>query len=1226
LAFSSFSFVFAAKYPNVCPYLNVTASEPDRSQGENVRQIQIALIQERYADFTVASGFYGPRTTLAVKAFQTANNIYPSGNVGPTTLGRMRTLWCSSGSSAPVTNPNQTVDVELIPNFENGEASLTWNSTNASSCKLNNQTVAITGTSQLGAITTQTSYTLICTNSFGGSAGKTVTISPNQTNNSSPLVSFSVNNQNAYAGQTVTFSWIGSNVTSCKFNNSNVNISGTRQVTVLANPTDYTLSCTGSNGEETSETLVVGNPSPAVEPTVNVTVNPVTVNRNAEVSIAITATNAISCTISGGKYDNTSITLTNRSANTTLKDNPTEDTTYFVTCYGDADAVVDSSAEVLVSSTNANNTNTTLVPTITYFSANPTAVSLTGTSLLSWKVLNSTRCNLSGGGLNKVVNASTTETVTPNANSVEYKLSCYSAQELLAEKTVTVTKSNSTVDLTVNNATVAAYNPTTLSWTSTNVRATAPKCTLDLGSTVINVEPTGSYIVSPQRTSTYSIKCFASNGSFSTDSVTVTVAGTLSIESFTATPAIVPSVGTTSLAWRTENATACTLSGGGLTNQSVGTSSSRIVDPNAASVTYTLNCTGVSGQTGSKQVTVTEPVATVNPVITTFSATPAAVFRYTPSLLSWSATNVRTTSPRCQVKRGTTLVAIVEPTGTLNVTPTANSVYSLSCFGNTGNPTTATTSVNVVTGDPKVDTFTATPANVTDTQKSTLTWTSSNANLCRISGGEIQGTPEVAINGTREVSPNVGVNNYSITCSFGDKTASKTVSVTKTVSTPAVTLTASTTPSTVSPYQPSVLSWVSTNARTTNACDIKKGTTIVANNLNASGNFTVTSNTTATYKVTCYSQSNIASSTNVTLNVVTGNPTISTLSATPINLSSTQTKSNLTWTTRNTNTCTLSGGEITTPVVVNTNGSYEVTPNTGENTYTLSCSFNNGTPVTRTVKVTKPGQTTTTPPNISINLSSSPAQTLPSEVVTLTWTTTGARTSNSCELRRGTSIVSLNLAANGSFTVSPTTTTTYRLSCYTDSGAKVDKDVTATVISGAPVVATLTASPTTVSPTGMSTLTWTSRNATICKLNGGGLTDVPLAASGTHQVDPNAASTVYTVTCSFGDRSASKNVTVRESSTPAINLTASPATVAPGQASQITWSSQNVNSCSFTNSANASEFNHAVETSGSGSIIVSKTTTFTLTCKNSANTDVKKSATVYIESPQTTPTDYQVNF
>lgn len=102
-------------------------------------------------------------------------------------------------------------------------------------------------------------------------------------------------------------------------------------------------------------------------------------------------------------------------------------------------------------------------------------------------------------------------------------------------------------------------------------------------------------------------------------------------------------------------------------------------------------------------------------------------------------------------------------------------------------------------------------------------------------------------------------------------------------------------------------------------------------------------------------------------------------------------------------------------------------------------------------------------------ISENPTTTAVGGSSTLMWTTKNAVSAD---------LNGAPVALNGSQVVSPPTTTTYRITAHSSTGATDWGQVTLTVTGGSPApTATIGANPTAISPGGSSTLTWTSTNA-----------------------------------------------------------------------------------------------------------------------------------------------------
>jgi hypothetical protein len=118
----------------------------------------------------------------------------------------------------------------------------------------------------------------------------------------------------------------------------------------------------------------------------------------------------------------------------------------------------------------------------------------------------------------------------------------------------------------------------------------------------------------------------------------------------------------------------------------------------------------------------------------------------------------------------------VPPSGTLVVTPTATTTYSVLATGVGGQVATCavTITVNPRAGLPRIVRFVADPTSVTQGEKSTLTWSTEGADSVVIS---TLGTTE--LNGARDVMPTV-TTTYVLTATnaAGSTTASAMVTVT----------------------------------------------------------------------------------------------------------------------------------------------------------------------------------------------------------------------------------------------------------------------------------------------------------------------------------------------------------------------------------------------------------------------------------------------------------------
>lgn len=273
------------------------------------------------------------------------------------------------------------------------------------------------------------------------------------------------------------------------------------------------------------------------------------------------------------------------------------------------------------------------------------------------------------------------------------------------------------------------------------------------------------------------------------------------------------------------------------------------------------------------------------------------------------------------------------------------------------------------------------------------------------------------------------------------------------------------------------------------------------------------------------------------------------------------------------------------------------------------------------VTLVNPSRCSETPeptPKPTVNFSANPTTIDAGSSSTLTWSTTNATL---CMASTGWSGAK---SISGSTSVSPTQTTTYKLTC-TGAGGSTSKEVTITVTYIEPEDPTvdLTASPTTISEGSNSVLSWTTTNATSCTKSVGwsGAT----TTSGTLSVAP-IATTTYSIECSGPGGTASDSVTVNviltpeeEPDAPTVNLTAAPTSVTPGAGSATTtlsWTSTNATSCT----ASGGSFTGSKALNGTEIITPSATTTYVLTCTGDGGSANDSVIVNFVPTPAQEPT------
>ena len=228
------------------------------------------------------------------------------------------------------------------------------------------------------------------------------------------------------------------------------------------------------------------------------------------------------------------------------------------------------------------------IPGVT-LSADPTAVSLQGSTTLQWTAANAASCTASGGW-SGARGLSGSETVGPLAATTTFVLTCTGSGGS-ASQSVSVAVANGspapTVSISASPASIAAGESTSLAWQSTN----ATGCEASGGWSGIKAT-SGNETVGPvQASSVYTLSCTGPGGSATASApVSVAAAPTLTLQ---ANPATVSAGQSATLTWTTTGAASCVASGDWAGN--LATSGSRSTGALNATSTFVLACSGPGG-------------------------------------------------------------------------------------------------------------------------------------------------------------------------------------------------------------------------------------------------------------------------------------------------------------------------------------------------------------------------------------------------------------------------------------------------------------------------------------------------------------------------------------------------------------------------------------------------------------------------------------------------------
>ncbi len=229
--------------------------------------------------------------------------------------------------------------------------------------------------------------------------------------------------------------------------------------------------------------------------------------------------------------------------------------------------------------------------------------------------------------------------------------------------------------LSVSPNVVAAGQSTTLTWASTNATSVAITPSV-LGDDVTSVALSGSTAIVPATTTTYTATATGAGGVTASASSTINILGVTLV----ASPTNIGPGQTASLTWTSANATSVSIDQG---IGAVALSGNQIVSP-AATTIYTITATN-----GAATATAT---ATVNaPLAVTLKASPANIAPGSQSTLTWASTGAVSVS----IDQG--VPPINGASGSVSVSPTQNTIYTITATDAQGHTATASTTVNVVT-------------------------------------------------------------------------------------------------------------------------------------------------------------------------------------------------------------------------------------------------------------------------------------------------------------------------------------------------------------------------------------------------------------------------------------------------------------------------------------------------------------------------------------------------
>jgi hypothetical protein len=1014
------------------------------------------------ADSCTASGSWSGSEALVGSAVSTGTLTAP----GNTPTNYSYTLLCSVAGGSASGTASVTVDPApaAVTNFaasptviSSGQTtSLTWATSAATSCAASGGTgsdgwsgsvaVASSGTS-VGPITTAGTYvySLICTGPGGTGAPQSVGVLVNPVAPPpASVASFSATPSTISVGQSTDLTWSTNSATACTASggagsawSGSVGTSGTAFNTGAINSAGsytFTLSCTGPGGAGNPSSVVV-NVTNAPLPAASITafsVSPTSMSSGQAASLSWSTSNATSCTGSGDTGTgvwNGAVGTASSGFSTGVLTTPAS-YSYTLTCTGPGGTSTPSTVIVNVSNAPPS------AAVVSQFTASPTTLSTGQATTLAWSSTNATSCTASGGsgadlwsGAMPTSSTGFSTGAIANTGTFTYTLTCTGPGGSAGPSSVVVSvttppASPATINaFTATPSIIQAGQSATLAWSTTG----ASTCTATggtgtdgwAGSQPVFSSGTSTGAISSAGTYTYTLNCSGSGGASGPSSVIINVNSVpppaASITSLSASPTSLVVGQSTSLAWSTSSATACTASGGsGADNWtgSVATSSTGMtVGPinTAGNFAYQLTCTGPGGSSGPTSVTVDVASAPPVPTISTFTASPTTIQTGQSISLAWSSSG----ATACVASGGTGAdgwsgAEPVSSSGTsvgpINVT--GSETYTVTCSGAGGTSTPSSVSITVTATPPaaSIASFTATPSSLQSGGASSLAWTSSNADSCTAGGGSGSdgwgGPVATSSSGTSTGALSAGTYTYTLTCTGpggGSPTSSAVVTVTN--APPAASITSFVaTPSALTVGQSTQLSW-STSAAT--SCTASGGTGADGWNgakpVSSSGTGAGPLNTAGTYVYTliCTGAGGTSAPASVGVTVTAPVPaSISNFAASPTSLTAGQSAS-LSWTSSAATSCTASGGTGSDgwsglKGTSSTGTSTGPLTTVGTVTYTLTCTGAGGTSAPRSTSVTVNAVVPVQPTVTLLANGGSSATVVTGGTVTLSWSSSNA--------------------------------------------------------------------------------------------------------------------------------------------------------------------------------------------------------------------------------------------
>jgi hypothetical protein len=668
------------------------------------------------------------------------------------TIVALLVLASSCSRAAPPVINNFTISPSVINAGDT--ATMQWNVTGATTVSIDPGigNVALSG-SEAVLPTETTTYTLTATGSSGTeTANVIVTVNP-----APPpvtpiaITTFSVEPSVVTAGQTATLQWnvTGATTVSIDPGIGNVALSGSDAVSPTETTT-YTLTAKNSSNTETANVIVAVNPAPPPVPSIVITafsVEPSVITAGQAATLQWNVTGATTVSIDPG--------IGNVALSGSEAVSPTETTTYIITASNDEGSMT-ATAVLTVNPMSP-------PPIVDFFNVTPDRIDRGSSATLEWDVTgaDSVFIDQDIGNVpvlgSQLVSPDVTVTYTLTASNSAGTITATAILEVIPRISDYHPENLPVVNsFYVNPPIISLGSSATLDWNVAGAER------VDI-STIGEVASSGSRLVSPSATTSYTLTASNSYGTVRASAVLVINPATNlpGISVFDATPGSILAGQSSTLRWEVSGATTVFI------DQDIGTvpaSGTRVVSPVTTTI-YTLTATNNYGSVTALVTVVVSP-SSEHPVIESFSASPPSIVVGQSSTLQWEISGATSVS----INQG---IGSVPASGTRVVSPTGTTTYTLTATNSAGSVTTSVTvRVSRPSGLPTIISFTATPATIVPGQSATLKWEVSGATSVVIN----QGIGPVSASGTIVVAP-IETTIYTLTVSNSNGVVTHSVQI-----------------------------------------------------------------------------------------------------------------------------------------------------------------------------------------------------------------------------------------------------------------------------------------------------------------------------------------------------------------------------------------------------------------------------------------------------------------